>query len=184
MAVKIHPLSDVQSQHIGEGTFVWQFSVVLAGAVIGSHCNVNCNCFIENDVVVGDYVTIKSGVQLWDGIRVEDYVFLGPNVTFTNDMLPRSKQYPATFLNTTVCHHASIGANATLLPGINIGAYAMVAAGSVVTRNVAPFTIVKGNPARFHGYITRDNRVLNKALIDPATGEQYILNEDQEPIKQ
>jgi len=144
----IHPLSDVQSSSIGEGTSVWQFCVVLSGAQVGSNCNICSHCFIENDVIVGDRVTVKCGVQLWDGLRIEDDVFIGPNVTFTNDMHPRSKQYPDTFPQTIIRKGASIGANATILPGIEIGAGAMVGAGAVVTKSVAPNVTVVGNPAR------------------------------------
>ncbi|MCY1271259.1 dTDP-3-amino-3,6-dideoxy-alpha-D-galactopyranose 3-N-acetyltransferase [compost metagenome] len=144
----IHPLSDVQSTNIGEETRVWQFTVVLAGAVIGRNCNINAHCFIENDVVIGDNVTVKSGVYLWDGMRVEDNVFIGPNVTFTNDKYPRSKQYPEQFAVTTIQRGASIGAGAVVLPGVTIGERAMVAAGAVVTRDVMPNAVVAGNPAR------------------------------------
>lgn len=144
----IHPLSDVQSANIGEETRVWQFTVVLAGAVIGRNCNINAHCLVENDVVIGDNVTVKSGVYLWDGMRVEDNVFIGPNVTFTNDKYPRSKQYPEQFAVTTIRRGASIGAGAVILPGVTIGERAMVAAGAVVTRDVLPNAVVAGNPAR------------------------------------
>lgn len=144
----IHPLSDVQSKEIGEGTTVWQFCVILKGARIGNNCNINCHVFIENDVVIGDNVTIKPGVQLWDGITIEDNVFIGPNVTFTNDLKPRSKQYPQSFLKTIVKKGASIGANATILPGITIGENAMIGAGSVVLKNVPANTLWVGNPAK------------------------------------
>ena len=109
MAIYIHSLADVQSRDIGEGTRIWQFVVILPGAKIGSDSNISSHCLIENDVVVGNRVTVKSGVQLWDGIRLEDYVFVGPNVTFTNDRFPRSKKYPDTFAATLVCTGASIG---------------------------------------------------------------------------
>jgi len=148
----IHPLSDVQSHHIGEETRIWQFSVVLPSARIGARCNLCSNVFVENDVVVGDDVTIKNGVQLWDGLRIGDGVFIGPNVTFTNDRYPRSRQYPEKFAITSIHPGASIGANATILPGITIGRSAMIAAGAVVTRDVPPYAIVKGNPARISGY--------------------------------
>jgi UDP-2-acetamido-3-amino-2,3-dideoxy-glucuronate N-acetyltransferase len=144
----IHPLADVKSQNIGNGTFVWQFCVILEGAVIGENCNINCQVFIENDVVIGNNVTIKPGVQIWDGITLEDNVFVGPNVTFTNDLKPRSKQFPETFLRTIVKAGASIGANATILPGITIGENAMIGAGSVITKDVPPNTTWVGNPAR------------------------------------
>lgn len=148
MLKNIHPLSDVQSQAIGEGTRIWQFSVVLAGARIGANCNICAQVFIENDVVIGDNVTIKNGVQLWDGLRIENNVFIGPNVTFTNDLHPRSKVYPAQFFQTFVKSGASIGANATILPGLTIGEGAMIGAGAVVTKDVPAGAVVIGNPAK------------------------------------
>lgn len=143
----IHPLADVHSTQIGSSTRIWQFTVVLEGAVIGSEVNICAQCFIENDVRIGNRVTVKNGVQLWDGIRIEDDVFIGPNVTFTNDKFPRSKQYPDKFLNTVVCKGASIGAGAVILPGIRIGLGAMVGAGAVVTKDVPDGAVVVGNPA-------------------------------------
>ena len=139
----IHPLSDVQSKNIGQDTKIWQFCVVLEKAVIGKNCNICAHVLIENDVIIGDNVTVKSGVQLWDGIRIEDYVFIGPNVTFTNDLYPRSKKYPEKFLQTIVKKGASIGANSTILPGITIGENAMIAAGSIVTKDVPANTLYK-----------------------------------------
>ncbi|MEN2712037.1 MULTISPECIES: acyltransferase [unclassified Sphingomonas] len=150
---EIHRLADVQSDMIGEGTRVWQFVTILAGARIGKGCNICANCFIERDVVIGDNVTIKSGVYLWDGTRLADEVFVGPNATFTNDPLPRSKQYPEAFQGITVERGASIGANATILPGVVIGEGAMIGAGSVVTRDVPARAVVIGNPARVIRYV-------------------------------
>ena len=144
----IHPLADVQTTQIGAGTRLWQFVVALPGAQIGADCNICAHCFIENDVVIGDRVTVKNGVQLWDGLRVGDDVFIGPNVTFTNDRYPRSKHHPATFAVTTVKTGASIGGGATILPGISIGRGAMVGAGAVVTQSVPDGAVVVGNPAR------------------------------------
>lgn len=149
----IHEKADVQSTDIGAGTTIWQFVVVLSDAKIGRDCNVCAHVFIENDVVVGNRVTIKSGVQLWDGIRIEDDVFVGPNVTFTNDKFPRSKVCPEQFLTTTVCKGASIGGGAVILPGITIGEQSMVGAGSVVTRDVPAHVVVVGNPARVKSFI-------------------------------
>ncbi len=146
--MNIHPLSDVQSKNIGRDTTIWQFCIVLPNAKIGENCNINCHVFIENDVVIGNNVTIKPGVQLWDGIRIEDNVFIGPNATFTNDLRPRSKEYPDKFLQTVIKKGASIGANATILPGIEIGERAMIGAGSVVINNIPPDTTWVGNPAR------------------------------------
>jgi UDP-2-acetamido-3-amino-2,3-dideoxy-glucuronate N-acetyltransferase len=147
-----HAQSLVESERIGDNTRVWAFAHILPGAKIGEDCNICDHVFIENDVIVGDRVTIKCGVQLWDGVRLEDDVFIGPNVTFTNDNFPRSKKYPDKFINTIVRKGASIGANASILAGITIGKNAMVGAGSVVTRDVPPNAIVMGNPARIGGY--------------------------------
>lgn len=161
----IHKLSDVQTSHIGHNTTIWQFCVVLKDAKIGSNCNINAHVFIENDVSIGNHVTIKSGVQIWDGITLEDNVFVGPNVTFTNDFLPRSKQYPHTFLKTIINEGASIGANATIVGGISIEAYAMIGAGSVVTKDVPPQELWYGNPAKHRGYVCRCGQVCDKNLI-------------------
>lgn len=141
-------MADAQSVNIGVGTSIWQFCVVLPEAQIGNECNICSHCFIENDVIIGDRVTVKCGVQLWDGLRIENDVFIGPNVTFTNDMQPRSKQYPEVFYQTIIREGASIGANATILPGIEIGQGAMVGAGAVVTKSVAAGLTVVGNPAK------------------------------------
>jgi UDP-2-acetamido-3-amino-2,3-dideoxy-glucuronate N-acetyltransferase len=150
---QIHPLSDVQSEVIGDGTRVWQYCVILPDAKIGKNCNICAQVLIENDVVIGDEVTIKSGVQLWDGTRIGNRVFIGPNTTFTNDQFPRSKQYPDAFLRTEIKDGASIGANTTILPGLTIGEGAMVGAGAVVTRSIPPHAIVVGNPAIITGYV-------------------------------
>ena len=144
----IHPLSDIQSTAIGSGTRLWQFVVVLPGAKIGLDCNICSHCLIENDVVIGDRVTVKSGVQLWDGLRVSDDVFIGPNVTFTNDKYPKSQNTGFKRAMTWLEPGASIGGGAILLPGIRVGAGATVGAGSVVTKDVPPGVTVAGNPAK------------------------------------
>lgn len=151
-SLSIHPLADVQSSTIGSGTRIWQYCVVLQEARIGLDCNICSHVFIENDVVIGDRVTVKCGVQLWDGITVEDDVFIGPNATFTNDLHPRSRN--AGFVNskTLLQTGCSIGANATILP-VTIGKWALVAAGSVVTHDVADFALVVGTPARITGWV-------------------------------
>jgi len=153
MSAFIHPQALCESSDIGEGTRVWAFAHVLPGARIGRDCNICDGVFIEGDVVVGDRVTVKCGVQLWDGVRLHDDVFVGPNVSFANDRFPRSRQVPEKFQTTVVEQGASIGANATLLPGITIGSGAMVGAGAVVTRSVPANAIVIGNPARISGYV-------------------------------
>lgn len=138
---------------IGMGTRVWGFTHLLSGAHIGTDCNICEQVFIEGDVIVGDRVTVKCGVQLWNGLRIENDVFVGPNVTFSNDKFPRSKHYPNEFLKTHIENGASIGAGAVILPGLTIGKNAMVGAGSVVTKSVPPGAIVVGNPARVVRYL-------------------------------
>lgn len=149
----IHPLADVAECQIGEGTRVWQFVVVLKGARIGVNCNICAQTLIEGDVVIGDRVTIKSGAQIWDGSVIGHDVFIGPNATFSNDLYPQSKQYPKRFLGVTIRNGASIGANATLLPGVTIGEKALVGAGAVVTKDVPPHAVVIGNPAKIVRYL-------------------------------
>ncbi len=165
MSVHIHPLSDVQSEQIGDNTFIWQFCVVLSKARIGKNCNICANTFIENDVVIGDNVTIKNGVQLWDGVRLGSNVFIGANVTFTNDLVPRSK-HEWTRVDTTVEDGVTIGANSTILGGHTIGRYAFIGAGSVVTKDIAPNTVWYGNPATMRGYITDDGIMLDMEKKD------------------
>ncbi|QOD11852.1 N-acetyltransferase [Psychrobacter sp. 28M-43] len=149
----IHHLADVASCQIGKGTRVWQYSVILENAKIGDDCNICAHTLIEGDVTIGNNVTIKSGVYIWDGTRIEDNVFLGPNATLTNDLMPRSKQYPDSFSGIILKKNSSIGANATLLPGVTIGEGAMVGAGAVVTKNVPDYAVVVGNPAKVIRYI-------------------------------
>jgi len=150
---RFHPTALVESSQIGEGTRVWAYTHILPGAQIGRDCNICDHTFIENDVILGDRVTIKCGVQLWDGLRVEDDVFIGPNATFTNDPFPRSARHLAKYPRTVIRRGASIGANATLAPGIVIGEMAMVGAGAVVTHNAPPHSKLAGNPARIIGYV-------------------------------
>lgn len=159
----IHPQAICESSSVGENTRIWAFAHVLPSAIIGADCNICDGVFIENDVLIGNRVTVKCGVQLWDGLVVEDDVFIGPNATFTNDRFPRSKVFPEKFLNTIVRKGASIGANATILPGLEIGAGAMVGAGSVVTRSVPANAIAVGNPARIIGYVGTGQDKLSEA---------------------
>ena len=172
----IHPTSDVQSKKIGDGTQIWQFCVLLPGATIGKNCNLNCHVFVENDVVIGNNVTIKAGVQLWDGLRIDDDVFVGPNVTFTNDLIPRSKQYPDSYQQTIIKKGASIGANSTIIAGIEIGKYAMIGAGSLVTKNIPPYTLWYGNPAKHKGYITQNGDIISLELKDKKGNSYKIIN--------
>jgi len=162
-----HEQAIVESEHIGERTRIWAFAHVLPKASVGADCNLCDGVFVENDVVIGDRVTIKCGVQVWDGVTLEDDVFVGPNVTFTNDSFPRSRQKPPELARTIVRHGASIGANATILPGLSIGAHAMIGAGAVVTRSVPPNAIVAGNPARITGYVDTQSATHDETPMAP-----------------
>lgn len=154
----VHPQAICETDTVGAGTRIWAFAHILPGAKVGNDCNICDGVFIENDVVLGDNVTIKCGVQLWDGLTLEDNAFVGPNATFTNTMYPRSKEYQKVFLRTVMRKNASVGANATILPGVTIGENAMVGAGSVVTQSVPANAIVFGNPARVVGYVDAHGR--------------------------
>jgi len=169
----IHPTAEVQSSEIGEGTTIWQYCVILKNAVIGKNCNINFNVFVENDVVIGDNVTVKSGVQLWDGITLENSVCIGPNVTFTNDYMPRSKQ-SYELLRTTVREGASIGANSTIIGGLNIGKYALIGAGSVVTKNIPDHTLWFGNPATMKGVVCQCGHKLDEKMHCAVCGKSYM----------
>jgi UDP-2-acetamido-3-amino-2,3-dideoxy-glucuronate N-acetyltransferase len=173
----VHPQAICEANSIGENTNIWAFAHVLPKAVIGADCNICDGVFIENDVSVGNRVTVKCGVQLWDGLVVEDDVFIGPNATFTNDRFPRSKVFPEKFLKTIIRKCASIGANATILPGLEIGSGAMVGAGSVVTRSVPPNAIAVGNPARIIGYVGAEqdkDSESSRASADIVTGATSV----------
>ena len=148
-SARIDPLACVQDGvDVGARTQIWQYSVVLAGARVGADCNLNALTFVEGGAVVGDRVTLKSGVYLWDGITLEDDVFCGPNATFTNDKRPQSRVHPESRPDTLVRRGASIGAGAVILPGVTIGEGAMIGAGAVVTEDVPAGATVIGNPAR------------------------------------
>jgi acetyltransferase-like isoleucine patch superfamily enzyme/dTDP-4-dehydrorhamnose 3,5-epimerase-like enzyme len=163
----IHPRAICDATDVGAGTRIWAFAHVLAGARIGQDCNICDGVFIESEVKIGDRVTVKCGVQLWDGVRLEDDVYVGPNATFTNDRFPRSKIYPRHYAETVVRRRASVGANATILPGLEIGEGAMVGAGAVVTQSVPANAIVMGNPARITGYVDADELPVEMAMPEP-----------------
>jgi UDP-2-acetamido-3-amino-2,3-dideoxy-glucuronate N-acetyltransferase len=161
----IHSSSLCETSKIGCGTKIWAFTHILSGAIIGSNCNICDGVFIEGNVVIGDRVTVKCGVQLWNGVRVENDVFIGPNATFTNDDFPRSLDHSKPILETRICEGASIGANATILPGVVIGRRAMIGAGAVVTKSVPPFAIVVGNPGRIIGYSNSGGRPAKQSSV-------------------
>jgi len=168
--VFIHPTALVETADIGPGTRVWAYAHVQAGARIGPNCNVGDHCFIETGVTIGANVTIKNNVCVWQGITIEDGAFIGPNVAFTNDRFPRSPRLPdaqarygttAGWLERTIVGHGcSIGANATILPNVRLGRFAMVGAGSVVTSDLPPHALVIGSPARVVGQVCRCGRRL------------------------
>ncbi len=153
--ISIHPTALVASSQIGDGTRIWAFVNILAGARIGRDCNICDRCFLENDVVLGDRVTVKCGISLYDGLVLEDDVFVGPDVAFSNDVRPRSGQHLADHPRTRVRTGASLGAGSILLPGVTVGRFAMVGAGALITRDVPDFALVYGSPARVHGHVCR-----------------------------
>ena len=157
----IHQTADVQSSNIGKGTNIWQNTIVLPGALIGENCNINAFCFIENDVKIGNNVTVKCGIYIWDGVLIEDDVHLGPNVVFTNDIRHRSK-HKFEISRIIIRKGASIGANSTILGGVEIGEYAMTGIGSVITRDIPAFALVYGNPAKQHGWVDETGEKLKK----------------------
>ncbi len=174
----IHPTAEVNSLNIGINTKIWQYTVILEGANIGENCNINFSCFIENKVVIGKNVTIKSGIYIWDGVICEDDVFLGPNVVFTNDIYPRSKNYKDP-INTIIKKGASIGANSTILAGVTIGRYSMTGIGSVITKNIPDHALYYGNPAKFKCWIDEFGNKLEEVecglFVSKVTSKEYIL---------
>ncbi len=181
-----HPTALVETDQVGEGTRIWAFAHVMAGAVVGAECNIGDHAFIETGAVLGRGVTVKNGAQVWKGVHLGDHVFVGPGVVFTNDVRPRSARLPLLaerarpeaewLVETWVEEGASIGANATIVAGVRIGAFAMVGAGSVVTRDVPPHTLVVGNPARARGRVTAEGGLLRAEgdrWVDPRSGRVY-----------
>ena len=176
----IHPSSIVDTNQVGANTRVWAFVHILEGAKIGKECNICDHVIIENDVVVGDFVTVKSGVYIWNSVVIEDHVFVGPNVSFTNDIYPRSKAYLHQYPKTIIKKGASIGAGSVLIAGIEIGSFSMIGAGSVVTRNVGNYELVMGNPARPDGYIckcAKKLKVESNQILNCTCGLSYQITE-------
>ncbi len=177
----IHPKAEVYSKDIGSSTKIWQFAVVLEGAKIGNDCNINCHTLIETKAIIGNRVTIKPGVFVWDGITIEDDVMIGPNVTFTNDKWPKSKNTNFQLLETIIKKGCSIGANATILCGIKIGEYALVGAGAVVTKDIPNRALVVGNPAKIIGWMNENGvrmKENKKFFIDNNENQWHVINNE------
>jgi acetyltransferase-like isoleucine patch superfamily enzyme len=186
---KAHPLALVESVDVGAGTRIWAFAHIMPGVRIGKDCNIGDHAFLETGVRIGRGVTIKNNALIWKGIVVGDYVFIGPNVVFTNDRYPRAARFPgvkdryadeSSWLENTEVHEgAAIGANSTICCGIKLGAFCMIGAGSVVTRDVPEHALVRGNPARLAGWVNKNGKLMKKTgrrWTDPDTGEQYSVN--------
>jgi UDP-2-acetamido-3-amino-2,3-dideoxy-glucuronate N-acetyltransferase len=174
-AKRFHRLAVVESASVGAETRIWAFAHVMKGARVGARCNLGEGVFVESGVVIGDDVTVKNGVALYDGVTVEDEAFLGPHAVFTNDLRPRSgrfKRPPAKFAPTHIGRGATVGANATVICGNTVGAYAMIAAGAVVTGDVPPHALVAGVPARRTGFVCACGETLPKGLRC-ACGRRY-----------
>ncbi|VGO12162.1 dTDP-3-amino-3,6-dideoxy-alpha-D-galactopyranose 3-N-acetyltransferase [Pontiella desulfatans] len=175
--VYIHEKALVETETIGEGSRIWAFAHVMSGSSIGKDCNIGDHAFIESGVRIGNGVTIKNNVLVWKGVHVADYAFLGPNVVFTNDLRPRSPRMPLMkelalaeedwLVETHLEEGASIGANSTILAGVTLGRYCLVGAGSVVTKDVPPFALVVGNPARQIGFVDKLGRRVDERPSEP-----------------
>ena len=176
--VLIHEQAIVETNNIGKGTRIWAFSHILKDAAIGENCNICDHTFIEGNVIIGNNVTIKCGVYLWEGLRIENNVFIGPNATFTNDIRPRSKVYPSEYMKTNIQEGASIGANATILCGITIGRWAVIGAGSVATKDVPDYALIYGVPAQIRGYVCECSRdlIFQDSLAKCKCGKIYQIN--------
>ena len=174
----VHPNALIdEGARIGARTRIWAFAHVLGGAVIGDDCNICDHTFLEGGVQLGNRVTVKCGVSLWNGVKAEDDVFVGPDAVFTNDARPRSRRYPPEFLKTVLKQGCSIGANSTVLPGLTIGRWAMVGAGAVVTRDVPDYALVTGNPARFRTWVCRcgEKLVQEGQALTCQCGQRYEM---------
>jgi len=176
-----HPMALVESRQVGEGTRIWAFAHVMAGASVGKWCNICEGCFLEDGVSVGDHVTLKNGVAVWTGVHIADNVFIGPNAVFTNDLRPRAWIKPPQFQETWIERGASIGANTTIICGVRLGEFCMIGAGSVVTRDIRPFELVTGNPARHKAWICFCGRKFQRDDVSCSCGGEFSWNDEGEP---
>jgi UDP-2-acetamido-3-amino-2,3-dideoxy-glucuronate N-acetyltransferase len=177
-SVFVHPQGLCESDLVGSGTRIWAFAHVMKGARVGRSCNIGEGAFVEGGAVLGDHCTVKNGVAVWDGVQAGDYVFLGPHCVFTNDRIPRShpdyRTPPSEWRPTILLAGATVGANATIVCGVTLGPWCFVAAGAVVTRDVAGHAMVAGNPARRIGWACRCGRRLPEVL-NCSCGLRYRL---------
>jgi len=194
--IYIHERALVETKNVGKGTRIWAFAHIMQDVVIQENCNIGDHVFIESGVRIGKGVTIKNGVSVWEGVEIADNVFIGPNVVFTNDLFPRSPRSPdasrryrgkSWLARTFIDEGASIGANATILCGIRLGRYCMVGAGSIITRDVPPYRLVYGCPARARGYVNKQGELLHRVgryFISRTTKKKYLLkNGEMREIK-
>lgn len=171
---------------IGEGTKIWHFSHIQSGAVIGKNCSFGQNVNVSNNVKIGDGVKVQNNVSIYEGVELEECVFCGPSMVFTNDVTPRAR-YPKgkqAYKRTIVRHDATIGANATIVCGNELGAFCTIAAGAVITKNVPPYALMAGNPARQIGWVCECGQVLNKQLQCSDCERQYEMDEQSTLIEQ
>ena len=178
--VFIHPTAEVSDKaHIGRGTKIWNGAQVREGASIGENCVISKDVYIDTMVKIGSNVKIQNRVNVYHGVSIEDDVFLGPSMTFTNDLYPRAFNSDWEITETKVRKGASVGAGAVIVCGVTIGEYAMVGAGSVVTGDVRAYSLHMGNPARHSGWVCRCGRKLGKELICYSCGEEYSLRDGE-----
>ena len=180
--VRIHPTALVESDNVGDGTQIWAYAHVMAGAEVGVDCKLGDGAFVEGGARIGDRVTVKNNSLIWHGVTIGDDVFVGPNVVFTNDMSPRAHKPsdPSLWLDTVVERGASIGANSTIVCGVTLDEDCMVGAGSVVTKDVARNALVVGNPAKQIGWVGQCGQRLNEERSCVSCGRTY--REEQEGL--
>ncbi|MAI29118.1 MAG: N-acetyltransferase [Rickettsiales bacterium] len=172
----IHETSSIsENVKIGNNTKIWHWSNILKNVVIGSNCTIGQNVFIGENVVIGNNVKIQNNVSIYDGVTLEDYVFCGPSCVFTNVKNPRSEFPRNEYEKTLVKKNATIGANSTIVCGVNIGVYSLIGAGSVVTKNINDYSLVVGNPAKHKSWVSKSGFKLNKDFFCEYEKEYYLF---------